>query len=377
MSRKEPSFGQLLAYVSRDVADQRYAIRHNLLAHDVQTITAEYESNARHLPKRKNGVVMYHEILSITRAKTVPGDLQKEALRDIALDYIRDRAPECLVLGQLHDDHEDHLHYHLVISANPFGRAERHRLSRAEFRKIQVGLESRVLARYPQLQQGIAIGKKAEAKTLSQKGIELERRTGRTPEKEGLAASLRAILGKARDDADLFAKLTEAGVELYTRGKTVCVRDLTRGRNHRLATLGVIVDYQAMQKRFGAAQSQSTQMVSRPPPAALNTHRPPPQSPPPSLREEPDMELINTMLQGIGAVADILSITRDTGAQLEAEPQKAATAEHRKSPAHSPTPPPETDAERVEREHREEMEAIRRTQDAALRHQQDGPNLKR
>lgn len=377
MSRKEPSFGQLLAYVSRDVADQRYAIRHNLLAHDVQTITAEYESNAKNLPKRKNGVVMYHEILSITRAKTLAGDLQKEALRDIALDYIRDRAPECLVLGQLHDDHEDHLHYHLVISANPFERAERHRLSRAEFRKIQVGLENRVLARYPQLQQGIAIGKKAEAKTLSQKGIELERRTGKTPEKEGLAASLRAILGRTRDDADLFAKLTEAGLELYTRGKTVGVRDLTRGRNHRLATLGLVADYQAMQKRFAAAQSQNTQMVSRPPPAALNTHRPPPQLPPPSLREEPDMELINTMLQGIAAVADILSITRDTGAQLEAEPQKAATAAHRKSPAHSPTPPPETDAERVEREHREEMEAIRRTQDAALHHQQDGPNLKR
>ena len=89
------------------------------------------------------------------------------------------------------------------------------------------------------------------------------------------------------------------------------------------------------------------------------------------------MELINTMLQGIGAVADILSITRDTGAQLQAEPKKAVTTEHRKSPAHSPAPPPETDAERVEREHREEMEAIRRTQDAALRHQQDGPNLKR
>lgn len=377
MSRKETSFGQLLAYVSRDVADQRYAIRHNLLAHDVQTITAEYEFNARHLPKRKNGVVMYHEILSITRAKTVPGDLQKEALRDIALDYIRDRAPECLVLGQLHDDHEDHLHYHLVISANPFGRAERHRLSRAEFRKIQVGLESRVLARYPQLQQGIAIGKKADAKTLSQKGIELERRTGKTPEKEGIAASLRAILGKARDDADLFAKLTEAGLELYARGKTIGVRDLAKGRNHRLATLGLVADYQTMQKRFGAAPSQNTQMVSRPPPAALNTHRPPPQSPLPIPREEPDMDLINTMLQGIGAVVDILSITRDTGAQLEAEPQNAATADHRKSSVHSPTPPPETDAERVEREHREEMEAIRRTQDAALRHQQDGLNLKR
>lgn len=52
MSRKEPSFGQLLAYVSRDVADQRFTICHNLLAHDAPSLITEYETNASCCRKR-------------------------------------------------------------------------------------------------------------------------------------------------------------------------------------------------------------------------------------------------------------------------------------------------------------------------------------
>lgn len=89
------------------------------------------------------------------------------------------------------------------------------------------------------------------------------------------------------------------------------------------------------------------------------------------------MELINTMLQGIGAIADILSITRDTGAQLDSETHRSEAARRTQTPpAASPTSP-ESDAERVEREHREEMNAIRKAQEAAVQHRQDGPNLKR
>jgi hypothetical protein len=376
MSRKEPSFGQLLAYVSRDVADQRFAIRHNLLAHDAPSLITEYETNAKLLPKRKNGVVMYHEILSITRAKTLSGDLQKEALRDIALDYIRARAPRCLVLGQLHDDHEDHLHYHLVISANPFGRAERHRLSRQDFRKIQVDLEARVLNHHPELQQSVAINRKAEAKVLSQKGIELERRTGRTPQKDTLVSALRAIFLSARDDADLFAKLTDAGLELYTRGKSVGVRDLDKGRNHRLATLGLASDYQSMRDRMAFTQSHSAQNVERPPPAAATTIEVRPVKTQHLEPQEPPVELINTLLQGIGAVADILSITTDTGTELE-EPKKVSKVAIVGAPDQTAAVPPESDADRIAREHSEEMESIRDQQDADRHRQMDGPSLRR
>ena len=118
MSRKEPSFGQLLAYVSRDASDQRYELRHNLMSRDMAAMTAEMELNAGFLPKRKNGVVMYHEILSITRSTRLSTDEQKEILRDIAQDYLKARAPSSLAFATLHQDKADQLHYHFVISAN-------------------------------------------------------------------------------------------------------------------------------------------------------------------------------------------------------------------------------------------------------------------
>lgn len=392
MSRKEPSFGQLLAYVSRDAADSRYELRHNILSTDIGTLTAEYEDNAKLLPKRKNGVVMYHEIISITRAKALAVDTQKEVLRDIALDYLKQRAPQNLGYGVLHDDKSEQLHFHLVISANGLGSTKRHRLERKAFRQIQVGLEQRVLALHPELEQSLAIGKRAKPKQLSQPGVELNRRTGATPPKDALKTRVAVIFADAQSQADFFQRMTDAHLEIYRRGSTIGIRDLDSGRNHRLATLGLVGEFKTLSARIEtdtaktlAPKPLSTVPVIQSAPILI-------QQPAPPVIKESKVNFLEAALQGIGAVIDTLSITRDTGKPLEAHKLKVADAVRsvtsRRPPA-APNPPVAaghaslpadqpaiSDADRIAQERLDDMVKLRADQ-AQQRGASNTPQAKR
>lgn len=78
MSRKEPSFGQLIEYMSSDIdkADQRYTIHQNLFSRKAEKVEQEFLHNAALMKKRKNGNYLYHEILSITKAHQLAAILQ-------------------------------------------------------------------------------------------------------------------------------------------------------------------------------------------------------------------------------------------------------------------------------------------------------------
>lgn len=347
MSRKEPSYGKLIAYLSRDASDTRYELRHNVLSATLAALTAEFEANGQHLPQRKNGVAMYHEIISITRPKALRADDQKAILRDIALDYIRERAPHCLAFGCLHDDHADHLHYHFIVSANRVGETRRHRLTKQQFRAIQVGLEARVRARYPELEQGIAIGKRASKKNMSQAGIELQRRTGNTPKRNSVKARLSDIFAASQSKADLHKRLAHARLELYSRGKILGVRDLDSGRKHRITTLGLEAELKALGARLSL------------------------QSRPQQQRQDTSMNFFEATLQGLSAFIDIVSITTDTGRKLDDTQAQTRDAvrrtvadprTHMQQPAHTP-PSPLSEAERIAAERLKEMNELRDEQD--------------
>lgn len=119
MSRKQASFGQLIGYIDREPIPDAYRIRHNLFGRDPQHVREEFEANASLLSSRKNGVSLYHEILSITRARGLSDEQQKQRLTQIAQDYIAARCPCNLVYGGLHEDKHHSFHFHLMISANP------------------------------------------------------------------------------------------------------------------------------------------------------------------------------------------------------------------------------------------------------------------
>ena len=259
MSRKTRDFGQLIEYMA-DIAktDTKYNVYQHVFSRDEAHIETAFQRNADFLAKRKNGNYMYHEILSIKKAQRLEVSRQKEILRDIAYAYIRARACENLVYGTLHDDHEGHLHYHLLISANGFEAVKRTRLTKHQFDTVKKTLEQNVLSAYPELEQAVTMNREAGEK-LSRKGAEQKRRTGRVPERERVKVSLQAIFSGVNSKEALFIELEKAGLKLYVRGKTIGITDSVTGRNHRLKTLGLLDAFHGLDEVLHqeAAQSQN------------------------------------------------------------------------------------------------------------------------
>lgn len=236
MSRRVPSFGQLIGYIDREGMPEQYRIRHHLFGWDAEEICVEFERNAALLQKRRNGVYLYHEILSITRAAGLDHEEQKTRLMEIVQEYIAARCPDNLVYGGLHQDKDHSLHFHLMISSNRADDAKRLRLSKGQFREIQVRLEEHVLKRYPELEQKLAIGKRSDRR-LNQAEVELERRTGERPARQTVLERVREALAGARDRDSLRDALGRSDLELYVRGKNLGVIDHETGKKHRLNTL--------------------------------------------------------------------------------------------------------------------------------------------
>ena len=238
MSRKEPSFRQLMDYISREMGTEAFKFRHNLMGRGDDVVGAEFEQNASLLKRRKNGVFLYHEILSITRAQGLPEKAQQELLYGIAQQYVDARCPDNLVYGGLHQDKDHSYHMHLMISANRAGDSARLRLTKAQFREIQVQLEAHVLENHPELEQKLAINKQAERKR-TRGDVEHERRTGRPPSrKEALRGRLHAAYEQSDSREAFAAALQEQGFRHEARGKTFArVIDEYTGQAHRVATL--------------------------------------------------------------------------------------------------------------------------------------------
>lgn len=255
MSRKEPSFSQLLDYMESGRADERFTIHHNLFGHTHEHIKEEFYQNSRFLRRRSGGNYMYHEVISISRSKHLNLDEQKEKLRQITLTYVQDRAQNNLAYGALHDDHDNNIHFHLIISANEVQSRKRHRLPKYEFDQIKKTLEQRVLEHYPELQQKELINRRAE-EYLSNKGGELKRRTGKTPQRDLIREKVYKIFEQAATREELLAGFDREGLDFYMRGNNPGVIDRDTGRKYRIKTLGFMSEFQTVSQKIEAELQQ-------------------------------------------------------------------------------------------------------------------------
>lgn len=320
MTRKNASFGQLVRYLDDGASDDTACLYRNLYSREPRAVIAEFDSNAALLKARKNGVVLYHEVVSIKRAKALPAARQKEILLDIAGRYLAERAPDCLAYGRIHEDAPHHLHCHLIISANADGNATRHSLKKAQFRAITTRLEAQVLLSHPELEQKLAIGKTAVRKRTASEG-ELERRTNAPSQKARIAGAVKAAFAQAQSREALVKALASVSLTLYQRGDTMGLIDETTGRKHRLKTLGLIDDLAAFEARIrqahvnaqsppqGADQTTNTDTADVPESGTQDQTEKPAQ--------EANMDLLNIALQGLGVIADVTTITRDVGKPID------------------------------------------------------------
>ena len=247
MSRKSPhpqDVRQLVDYITRD--NEGY-IAHNFFAHQRDTLTQEFIGNIRLLSKRKNGNYYYHEIISITRSSKISESLQKQYFETLIREYIASRCPDCMVLAGLHDEKDNNLHYHVMISANKVGEKNRFRLPKHVFGDVAKGLENYANTRFPELEQGRVIDKPRDPDKprISHREAELKKRTKQPSKKDQIRAFVREMLNLSRSKMQFSALLEAKGFRLEERGKKMRVID-TEGKPHRLHTLGIAMSYKAL-----------------------------------------------------------------------------------------------------------------------------------
>lgn len=250
---------QLVGYMEKDDGDR--VLFHNFFGHDRirrEEIVNEFEENSRHLPKRKNGNALYHEILSFSAGHSVGREEARRILSDIGYEYLKLRAPGQLAYGTLHRD-TDHLHLHLCISSNGLGERKRVRLPKREFAEIQKTVENLVRERYPELNQERVYTRERDrerVKTASREQAYKDR-TGSASRKEGLAGMVHGLFEYANSRAELDALLAAKGFRVYVRGKTAGLEG-PDGKKHRLKTLGLDLHYSAALERFDAPKDRSS-----------------------------------------------------------------------------------------------------------------------
>ena len=267
MSRKgtSPSFGQLLYYINKGATKNVGAVLHNFKNQEDHTkkIEAEFLENFQHLSFRKNGVVLYHEILSFSvhdRAK-----LNSEIIEDLGREYLQLRAPEALAYAKPHFE-SDTVHLHVVISSNLIGSKKKLRLSKKEFAGVKREIERIQKERYPELCNSLVMDKEVKKKRRkTRREGERERRMkgeGRIDlnEKERTANALKDCLLASSSQDDFTAKLKQAGFNFYVRGKTLGVQNIETGKRHRIKTLGLMKDYEEAEEIWAKVPERITEV---------------------------------------------------------------------------------------------------------------------
>ena len=247
MSRKTASFGQLIGYMDSEKSDEAYDLHHHCFARGQKNIAAEFYENSNQLKKRKNGNILYHEIISISLEEGVELKYAKDALREIAQKWIDTRSPNNMAYGCLHEDHANHLHYHLLISANELGQSSRLRLSKAEFESVKQNLETHVLENYPKLKQKAINTRAKKERPESRKASAQKRRTGKLDKQEAVRAVITQAMLHTSSLEEFQAKLMAQNFKFYTLGKNFGVEDLSaeKPRNKfRFSTLGIHESYE-------------------------------------------------------------------------------------------------------------------------------------
>jgi Relaxase/Mobilisation nuclease domain len=246
MSRKSTSFGQLLDYLNQPAQKGPAILQNFRTTHeDFRKIHGEFLENSRSLPPRKNGNILYHEILSFS-------DLDRERvtpviLEDLTRHYLSLRAPYALAYAKAHFNTASP-HVHLMISANDLGSSRRRRLSKTQFQEIKRELERYQKERYPFLMSSIVFsdsrnpsaprrrrGEHERARRLRTSGMKISSR------KDELRELVLRTLTRASSGEAFLLLMAQAGIRLRCRGKTVTLEDQARpgSRRYRLSTLGL------------------------------------------------------------------------------------------------------------------------------------------
>jgi hypothetical protein len=266
-------FGKLIRYMNRGIEEEdgKAVIWHHIegsASLSETELQAEFERNARLLRSHQKGNVLYHEILSFSSEYLSHGGSRgslEKRITQIGEEYLALRAKDQMAYGVIHRD-TDHLHLHLLISANAVEQSKRQWLTKAEFALVQKELEAYVMREHPELGQTLIYGRDRATERLKTQAHEqaMASRTGKSSRKEDLKSQLHQIFEMAASERELDDLVEKLGARLYTRGKSVGV--IVRGddgseRRYRLTSLGLADHYQATHDRLAQGHEKSSQDI--------------------------------------------------------------------------------------------------------------------
>ena len=246
-SRKSVSFSQVLDYINRPSEKGRSPVFHNLDGESdkLEAVAAEFLSNYHGFhSRRKNGVVLFHEVLSFSPKDRDFLAQRPEILNELCRDYLKLRAPDALGYAKAHFDTRNP-HIHCLISGNLIESSKSLRLSKAAFRNIQRTMEDRQRLMFPEIQHSFAFRNRSDKEAVKTPQLQKEagRRLGGAKEtlKGRLAQFVKLHIGQAASMSEFEAGLLKEGFSLYRRtGKLAGVVD-AKGRRFRFSTLGVSI----------------------------------------------------------------------------------------------------------------------------------------
>jgi hypothetical protein len=256
--------------------DETFTIRHNLRSADTDGIIREFIENDTHRRKRKNGVVLYHEILSYS-----PKDTQKlnlEILEDIAQKFIELRGDRALCLAKPHIENKN-VHIHFCFSGTEYHSSKVLRLDNKAFKQLRIDIERYQQEKYPELSDSIIYLNKWQKEQvivqdevkMSDSEVQLKKRTGNQSDKEQINELVQQSFQDSSSRDDFFQKLLQQGLELYKyRNKVNGL--LWNGRKYRFRTLN-ISEKQLAQLQKGSGRMAELQRIMNPKPTERDFER--------------------------------------------------------------------------------------------------------
>ncbi len=251
ISRKSKSFSQLYDYLMRD---DNFSFTRNTYSNskNKKELIKEFMENSDYLKTSRGKNYLYHELLSL-EVNNLSLEKQKEILLDLAQKYLKLRAENHLSLGVIHTD-KNHIHLHLMISANEIEKDKRVRLSKRDFKSIQATLEHYKNEKYRELSKTSLYQDKKDLskQKLSEQEIKHKRKT--STKKEEIKSNLRELFNSTTSKTQFFNQLKSLNYELYTRGNTKGI--IFENKKYRLKTLGLDTLFTQTLEKLEALEKQ-------------------------------------------------------------------------------------------------------------------------
>lgn len=263
-SRTTASFSQLLHYMNKGrVEEDEYFFKHNVYSNKSYGIVGEFKQNHKLLKKRKNGVALYHEYISIKYQKGYSKEELRQILFDLAEQYVKLRADNCLVYSVVHEQHNQ-IHLHFMISGNEIESSKAHYFSQAEFEEIKNKTREYAYEKYPKLERQELTKKKARAKSKTiDSEIQFKKRTGKQSDREIFKKRIHKIFIESKTQEDFINALKTENIQIYQRGKTFGFIDSASGKKYRLKTLELEDEFKKMSQAFEAEISEHTKKSTK------------------------------------------------------------------------------------------------------------------